>query len=151
MLVKCCEEIQPHEWKPPVEREEHRLPFWLKVFPAALHPGLGGELLFGSFLVGFTWVLCGFPWRHRDHACESVSQGGLCPRKQLDSEAIKSSPVDHPLLHREVPFPQNLVFTKATFIKQFSLVFFKISECPKGFAGQLMNLKYCQVICSRMK
>ncbi|KAI1229942.1 YY1-associated protein 1, partial [Lamprotornis superbus] len=30
VLVKCCEEIQPHEWKPPVEREEHRLPFWLK-------------------------------------------------------------------------------------------------------------------------
>ncbi|CAK6439492.1 unnamed protein product [Pipistrellus nathusii] len=27
---KCCEEIQPHQWKPPVEREEHRLPFWLK-------------------------------------------------------------------------------------------------------------------------
>lgn len=30
-LGKCCEEIQPHQWKPPVEREEHRLPFWLKV------------------------------------------------------------------------------------------------------------------------
>ncbi|XP_070940095.1 YY1-associated protein 1 isoform X6 [Macaca nemestrina] len=30
VLVKCCEEIQPHQWKPPVEREEHRLPFWLK-------------------------------------------------------------------------------------------------------------------------
>ncbi|NXR68511.1 GON4L protein, partial [Rhadina sibilatrix] len=30
VLVKCCEEIQPHEWKAPVEREEHRLPFWLK-------------------------------------------------------------------------------------------------------------------------
>ncbi|KFP70915.1 GON-4-like, partial [Acanthisitta chloris] len=30
VLMKCCEEIQPHEWKPPVEREEHRLPFWLK-------------------------------------------------------------------------------------------------------------------------
>ncbi|XP_072802498.1 GON-4-like protein isoform X4 [Vicugna pacos] len=30
MLMKCCEEIQPHQWKPPVEREEHRLPFWLK-------------------------------------------------------------------------------------------------------------------------
>ncbi|XP_019566658.2 GON-4-like protein isoform X1 [Rhinolophus sinicus] len=29
-LGKCCEEIQPHQWKPPVEREEHRLPFWLK-------------------------------------------------------------------------------------------------------------------------
>uniref|UniRef100_A0A2K6NH10 Uncharacterized protein n=1 Tax=Rhinopithecus roxellana TaxID=61622 RepID=A0A2K6NH10_RHIRO len=29
-LVKCCEEIQPHQWKPPVDREEHRLPFWLK-------------------------------------------------------------------------------------------------------------------------
>uniref|UniRef100_A0A8C8ZAR7 GON-4-like protein n=1 Tax=Prolemur simus TaxID=1328070 RepID=A0A8C8ZAR7_PROSS len=30
ILVKCCEEIQPHQWKPPIEREEHRLPFWLK-------------------------------------------------------------------------------------------------------------------------
>nr|XP_045371904.1 GON-4-like protein [Camelus bactrianus] len=30
VLMKCCEEIQPHQWKPPVEREEHRLPFWLK-------------------------------------------------------------------------------------------------------------------------
>ncbi|XP_032010148.1 YY1-associated protein 1 isoform X2 [Hylobates moloch] len=30
VLVKCCEEIQPHQWKPPIEREEHRLPFWLK-------------------------------------------------------------------------------------------------------------------------
>ncbi|XP_045154265.1 GON-4-like protein isoform X3 [Echinops telfairi] len=30
VLAKCCEEIRPHQWKPPVEREEHRLPFWLK-------------------------------------------------------------------------------------------------------------------------
>ncbi|NWT63255.1 GON4L protein, partial [Erythrocercus mccallii] len=30
VLAKCCEEIQPHEWKAPVEREEHRMPFWLK-------------------------------------------------------------------------------------------------------------------------
>ncbi|XP_039107256.1 GON-4-like protein isoform X2 [Hyaena hyaena] len=30
VLVKCCEEIEPHQWRPPVEREEHRLPFWLK-------------------------------------------------------------------------------------------------------------------------
>ncbi|KAM5256824.1 GON-4-like protein isoform 2-T2 [Ctenodactylus gundi] len=30
VLLKCCEEVQPHQWKPPVEREEHRLPFWLK-------------------------------------------------------------------------------------------------------------------------
>uniref|UniRef100_A0A7M4E9E5 GON-4-like protein n=1 Tax=Crocodylus porosus TaxID=8502 RepID=A0A7M4E9E5_CROPO len=30
ILFKCCEEVQPHEWKPPVEREEHRMPFWLK-------------------------------------------------------------------------------------------------------------------------
>ncbi|XP_057582037.1 GON-4-like protein isoform X7 [Hippopotamus amphibius kiboko] len=30
ILMKCCEEIQPHQWKPPVEREEYRLPFWLK-------------------------------------------------------------------------------------------------------------------------
>ncbi|XP_015505578.1 GON-4-like protein isoform X1 [Parus major] len=40
VLVKCCEEIQPHEWKPPVEREEHRLPFWLK----ASLPSIQGEL-----------------------------------------------------------------------------------------------------------
>nr|XP_021523010.1 YY1-associated protein 1 [Aotus nancymaae] len=30
VLLKCCEEIQPHQWKPPIEREEHQLPFWLK-------------------------------------------------------------------------------------------------------------------------
>ncbi|XP_005411666.1 PREDICTED: GON-4-like protein isoform X4 [Chinchilla lanigera] len=30
VLLKCCEEVQPHQWKPPIEREEHRLPFWLK-------------------------------------------------------------------------------------------------------------------------
>uniref|UniRef100_A0A452UZK9 GON-4-like protein n=1 Tax=Ursus maritimus TaxID=29073 RepID=A0A452UZK9_URSMA len=43
VLVKCCEEIQPHQWKPPVEREEHRLPFWLKVQPSSSssEPGLG--------------------------------------------------------------------------------------------------------------
>ncbi|NXX24325.1 GON4L protein, partial [Nicator chloris] len=40
VLVKCCEEIQPHEWKPPVEMEEHRLPFWLK----ASLPSIQGEL-----------------------------------------------------------------------------------------------------------
>uniref|UniRef100_A0A8D2NQM9 GON-4-like protein n=1 Tax=Zosterops lateralis melanops TaxID=1220523 RepID=A0A8D2NQM9_ZOSLA len=40
VLVKCCEEIQPHEWKAPVEREEHRLPFWLK----ASLPSIQGEL-----------------------------------------------------------------------------------------------------------
>ncbi|XP_055481667.1 GON-4-like protein isoform X4 [Psammomys obesus] len=30
VLVRCCEEVQPHQWKPPIEKEEHRLPFWLK-------------------------------------------------------------------------------------------------------------------------
>ncbi|XP_068270592.1 GON-4-like protein isoform X2 [Nyctibius grandis] len=40
VLFKCCEEIQPNEWKPPVEREEHRLPFWLK----ASLPSIQGEL-----------------------------------------------------------------------------------------------------------
>ncbi|KAM6039477.1 GON-4-like protein isoform 3-T3 [Chlamydotis macqueenii] len=40
ILFKCCEEIQPSEWKPPVEREEHRLPFWLK----ASLPSIQGEL-----------------------------------------------------------------------------------------------------------
>lgn len=34
VLGRCCDEIQPHQWRPPVEREEHRLPFWLKVGPA---------------------------------------------------------------------------------------------------------------------
>lgn len=33
VLGRCCDEIQPHQWRPPVEREEHRLPFWLKVGP----------------------------------------------------------------------------------------------------------------------
>ncbi|XP_061871993.1 GON-4-like protein isoform X2 [Colius striatus] len=40
VLFKCCEEIQPNEWKPPVEREEHRLPFWLKASLASIQ----GEL-----------------------------------------------------------------------------------------------------------
>ncbi|XP_010210931.1 PREDICTED: GON-4-like protein [Tinamus guttatus] len=40
ILFKCCEEIQPNEWKPPMEREEHRLPFWLK----ASLPSIQGEL-----------------------------------------------------------------------------------------------------------
>ena len=48
ILMKCCEEIQRHQWKPPVEREEHRLLFWLKVQRSSskcvrsrrsLHPG----------------------------------------------------------------------------------------------------------------
>ncbi|XP_036609642.1 GON-4-like protein isoform X2 [Trichosurus vulpecula] len=30
ILFKCCEELQPDQWKPPVEREERHLPFWLK-------------------------------------------------------------------------------------------------------------------------
>lgn len=42
VLVKCCEEIQPHQWKPPVEREEHRLPFWLKVQPSS-SKSVGGK------------------------------------------------------------------------------------------------------------
>ncbi|KAM6309331.1 GON-4-like protein isoform 3-T3 [Podargus strigoides] len=40
VLFKCCEEILPNEWKPPVEREEHRLPFWLK----ASLPSIQGEM-----------------------------------------------------------------------------------------------------------
>ncbi|XP_009982239.1 PREDICTED: GON-4-like protein [Tauraco erythrolophus] len=40
VLLKCCEEIQPSERKAPVEREEHRLPFWLK----ASLPSIQGEL-----------------------------------------------------------------------------------------------------------
>uniref|UniRef100_A0A2I3H4H7 GON-4-like protein n=1 Tax=Nomascus leucogenys TaxID=61853 RepID=A0A2I3H4H7_NOMLE len=42
VLVKCCEEIQPHQWKPPIEREEHRLPFWLKVQPSS-SKSMGGR------------------------------------------------------------------------------------------------------------
>ncbi|XP_056672249.1 GON-4-like protein isoform X3 [Monodelphis domestica] len=30
ILFKCCEDLQPDQWKPPVEREERHLPFWLK-------------------------------------------------------------------------------------------------------------------------
>ncbi|CAH2327579.1 GON-4 isoform X1 [Pelobates cultripes] len=29
-LVKCCDIIQAYDGKPPVDREKHRLPFWLK-------------------------------------------------------------------------------------------------------------------------
>uniref|UniRef100_A0A670JU63 GON-4-like protein n=1 Tax=Podarcis muralis TaxID=64176 RepID=A0A670JU63_PODMU len=44
-LPKLCDEIQPGEWKPPVEQEEHRLPFWLKAslpsIQEALEQGAG--------------------------------------------------------------------------------------------------------------
>ncbi|XP_069074569.1 GON-4-like protein isoform X2 [Pleurodeles waltl] len=30
VLFRCCEDVDPADAKPPVEREEHRLPFWLK-------------------------------------------------------------------------------------------------------------------------
>ncbi|XP_060537991.1 GON-4-like protein [Pantherophis guttatus] len=30
VLPRLCEEIQPGDWKPPAEQEEHLLPFWLK-------------------------------------------------------------------------------------------------------------------------
>ncbi|XP_013917043.1 PREDICTED: GON-4-like protein [Thamnophis sirtalis] len=30
VLPHLCEEVQPGDWKPPVEQEEQRLPFWLK-------------------------------------------------------------------------------------------------------------------------
>ncbi|XP_050785990.1 GON-4-like protein isoform X2 [Gopherus flavomarginatus] len=36
ILFKCCEEIQPSECKPPVEREEQHLPFWLKASLSSL-------------------------------------------------------------------------------------------------------------------
>ncbi|XP_077178867.1 GON-4-like protein isoform X2 [Paroedura picta] len=31
VLFQLCEEIQPGDWRPPIEREEHLLPSWLKV------------------------------------------------------------------------------------------------------------------------
>ncbi|XP_042296935.1 GON-4-like protein [Sceloporus undulatus] len=30
VFSRLCEEVQPSDWKPPIEYEEHRLPFWLK-------------------------------------------------------------------------------------------------------------------------
>ncbi|MEE6509807.1 hypothetical protein FKM82_028033 [Ascaphus truei] len=30
IMFKCCDDVLPHDAKPPVEREKHRLPFWLK-------------------------------------------------------------------------------------------------------------------------
>ncbi|XP_039219072.1 GON-4-like protein [Crotalus tigris] len=30
VLSRLCGEVQPGDWKPPAEQEEHRLPFWLK-------------------------------------------------------------------------------------------------------------------------
>uniref|UniRef100_A0A803SU92 GON-4-like protein n=1 Tax=Anolis carolinensis TaxID=28377 RepID=A0A803SU92_ANOCA len=32
VLSRLCEEVQPHDRKPPLEHDEHHLPFWLKVF-----------------------------------------------------------------------------------------------------------------------
>ncbi|XP_030042994.1 GON-4-like protein isoform X2 [Microcaecilia unicolor] len=36
ILFKCCDDIQPHEARPPVEREEQRLPFWVKASLTAI-------------------------------------------------------------------------------------------------------------------
>ncbi|XP_053330311.1 GON-4-like protein [Spea bombifrons] len=30
VMIKCCEDVQPYNAKPPLEREKHRLPHWLK-------------------------------------------------------------------------------------------------------------------------
>ncbi|KAJ6656996.1 hypothetical protein lerEdw1_002997 [Lerista edwardsae] len=30
VLSRVCEDLQPGEWKPPLEQEEHHLPYWLK-------------------------------------------------------------------------------------------------------------------------
>ncbi|KAM8921557.1 GON-4-like protein [Pelodytes ibericus] len=30
VMARCCEDVQPYDNKPPVEREKHRLPCWLK-------------------------------------------------------------------------------------------------------------------------
>ncbi|XP_072284497.1 GON-4-like protein isoform X2 [Pyxicephalus adspersus] len=29
-LSRCCEDVPPHDIRPPVEREKHRMPFWIK-------------------------------------------------------------------------------------------------------------------------
>uniref|UniRef100_A0A803U103 GON-4-like protein n=1 Tax=Anolis carolinensis TaxID=28377 RepID=A0A803U103_ANOCA len=36
VLSRLCEEVQPHDRKPPLEHDEHHLPFWLKVFSSSL-------------------------------------------------------------------------------------------------------------------
>ncbi|XP_058015936.1 GON-4-like protein isoform X2 [Ahaetulla prasina] len=40
VLPRLCEEIQPGDWKPPVEQEEHLLPFWLKASMPSIQEAL---------------------------------------------------------------------------------------------------------------
>ncbi|XP_063810963.1 GON-4-like protein [Pseudophryne corroboree] len=50
-LSKCCEDVQPQDAKPPVEREKHRLPFWIKASLSSIEAEikkLGGDKTCGD-------------------------------------------------------------------------------------------------------
>ncbi|XP_075419056.1 GON-4-like protein isoform X2 [Tenrec ecaudatus] len=71
VLVKCCEEIQPHQWKPPVEREEHRLPFWLK----ASLPSIQKEMQYMTEGTGEGGHVTGAPETGADSGLDKGSPG----------------------------------------------------------------------------
>ncbi|XP_053552975.1 uncharacterized protein LOC128644346, partial [Bombina bombina] len=41
MMGKCCEDVQVHDVKPPIEREKHRMPFWLKASLSNIEAEMG--------------------------------------------------------------------------------------------------------------
>ncbi|XP_007946657.1 GON-4-like protein [Orycteropus afer afer] len=69
VMVKCCEDIQLHQWKPPIEREEHRLPFWLK----ASLPSIQKELQYITDGAGEAGNVTGVPETNSDPGLDKGS------------------------------------------------------------------------------
>ncbi|XP_043858332.1 GON-4-like protein isoform X2 [Dromiciops gliroides] len=98
ILFKCCEELQPDQWKPPVEREERHLPFWLK----ASLPSIQEELQHLANDVGESGNL--------SEVAEPSSEPGL------DKDSMESRNENrYPLL-----LPKGVVLTLKPLAKRFS-------------------------------
>ncbi|KAL9823229.1 LOW QUALITY PROTEIN: GON-4-like protein [Geothlypis trichas] len=104
LLGRCCEDVQPHEWKAPVEREE-RLPFWLKASLPSLQrelKQLAEQPLFHREAQPW-WPQSGFPAQGdaagpgRGEDAQAVREEGP-PGEKRDETApvIKASPVIQP-------------------------------------------------------
>ncbi|XP_007482104.1 YY1-associated protein 1 [Monodelphis domestica] len=93
ILFKCCEDLQPDQWKPPVEREERHLPFWLK----ASLPSIQEEIQHLANDAGESRNMAGF--------AETSSEPGL--------ESKNGS--QYPLL-----LPKGVVLTLKPLAKRFS-------------------------------
>ncbi|XP_043858348.1 YY1-associated protein 1 isoform X2 [Dromiciops gliroides] len=93
ILFKCCEELRPDQWKPPVEREERHLPFWLK----ASLPAIQEEI------------------QHlTNHAGESGNRSGSAEMGS-DPGLESVNDVQYPLL-----LPKGVVLTLKPLAKRFS-------------------------------